>query len=208
MGSQDVVCIPDKDLVFVCTADTIGENIHGKILEDALLRNIVNKLDTGIEDKAEDIAALSSMRPDFPKPVGIEKHLDGKGKYLLEDNPMGINDIEVDYENGVLLYNTDRGEKRLCFGKECYVDSEFPETHYFGDRIGVSAERGYRCCAAGAWTEENKLQIKVWILDKHTGGVNITIVYKGDEIALCMRKHGEWYLDEYSGFAGGKKIDG
>ena len=206
IGSQAVVCIPDKDFMFVCTADTMGENLHGKIIEDALLNNIVNKLDTGIEDRAEDNERLASIKLDFPIPDGVNEHISGKGRYILNENPMGISEIELDWENGVLIYETNRGHRELVFGKNEYKDGIFPETHYFGRQIGVSAGRGYHCTNAGVWVEENVLRIKVWILDDHTGGVNITLSFKGDEISVCMRKHGEWYLDEYSGFAGGKRI--
>ena len=206
MGSQDVVCIPDKDFMFVCTADTMGENLHGKIIEDALLNNIVNKLDTGIEDREDDNEYLASMKLDFPIPEGVSEHISGKGRYRLNENPMGISEIELDWENGVLIYETNRGHRELIFGKNEYKDGIFPETHYFGRQIGVSADRGYRCTNAGVWVEENVMRIKAWLLDDHTGGVNITLAFKGDEISVCMRKHGEWYLDEYSGFAGGKRI--
>lgn len=204
IGSQDVVCIPDKGFIFVCTADTMGENLHGKIIEDALLKDIVDKLDKGIEDLKEDNEKLNGLKLTFPIPKGRSKHIEGKGRYRLSDNPMGISEIELDYENGCFNYTNPRGSKTIYFGKNEYRDGVFPETHYFGRQIGKPADRGYRYSAAGAWIEENKLQIKVWILDDHTGGINITLVYKGDEIALCMRKHGEWYLDEYNGFAGGK----
>lgn len=200
MGSQDVFCFPDKDFMFVCTADTMGEPLHGKIIEDAIINDVVSTLDCNENEEAAEIPEL-----DFPMHKGVQNHVDGKGKYILNENPMGITEIEADYELGKLIYETPRGRKALNFGKEKYIDGIFPETHYFGRQIGVSAERGYKCCAAGAWTEKNKLQIKVWLLDDHTGGVNITIVYKGDEIAVCMRKHGDWYLDEYNGFAGGKR---
>lgn len=205
MGSQDVVCIPDKDFMFICTADTMGENLHGKIIEDALLRNIVDKLDMGIKDCEEDNRLFDLMELDFPIATGVAKHITGYGRYILNENPMGISEIELDWENGILKYETNRGHRELGFGKNEYKDIIFPEKHYFGRQIGVSAQRGYRCCSGGVWLEENKLQIKVWLLDDHTGGVNITLVYKGDEIAVCMRKHGSWYLDEYSGFAGGKR---
>lgn len=206
MGSQDVFCIPDKDFIFVCTADTMGEPLHGRILEEALLHDIVDRLDSSPEENPEAERRLAEIELDFPKHKGVGNHVSGRGVYELKDNPMGILRLETDYDNGELRYDTTRGRKVLHFGKECYEDSIFPETHYFGRQIGISAERGYRCCAAGAWVEENKLRIKVWLLDDHTGGVNITLVFKGDEIAVCMRKHGEWYLDEYLGFAGGQKI--
>lgn len=205
MGSQDVVCIPDKDFIFVCTADTMGENLHGKIIEDALLNDIVNKLDTGIEDTEKDNEILSNLKLEFPVPCETQKHINGSGVYKLYKNPMEIEEIELDYENGQLNYINTRGRKTINFGKGEYTDGVFPETHYFGKQIGKPAGRGYKYSAVGVWIEENKFQIKLWVLDDHTGGINITLSYKGDEIAVCMRKHGEWYLDEYSGFAGGKR---
>lgn len=202
-GSQDVICVPDKDFIFVCTADNLGDGNNGVRLEKALVNNIINKLDVVTETDLEAEAKLAEMKPDLPHVIGVKEHLDGKGRYKLEENPMGIDRIELDCESGVLIYNTPRGEKRLEFGMDGYKDSLFPETHYFGRQIGTSGNYKYKCTSMGAWTEYNKFEIKTWILDDHTGGVYFTLVFKGDEISVCFRKHGEWYLDEYNGFAGG-----
>lgn len=206
-GSQDVICVPDKDFMFVCTADNLGDASNGLRLEKALVNNIINKLDgsDARNDAAERI--LKEMKPDLPYLVAVDDHLEGRGRYALEENSMGIEWIELDCENRVLMFNTPRGEKTIEFGTEGYNDSIFPEKHYFGRQIGVSAERGYKCASMGAWVEYNKFEIKTWILDDHTGGVYFTLVFKGNEISVCFRKHGEWYLDEYNGFCGGTKLD-
>lgn len=205
-GSQYVFCVPQKELCFICTANTLGNEAKGRQIEAAFRRHILENIDAGEEDGAEDIRLFADFKPDFPLPRRTAEHTDGKGTYILEKNPMGISEITLDWDGGVLIYDTDRGRKRLRFGRERYIDTVFPETHYFGRQIGIEAGRGYRCRSAGGWAEYNKLHIRVWITDDHTGSVDITLVFKGNEISVCMRKNGEWYLDEYSGFAGGVKL--
>ncbi len=205
-GSQDVICVPDKDFMFVCTADNLGDANNGVRLEKALVHNIVNKLDKSVKSDTQAEKALEEMHCDLPHLTAVKEHTEVSGRYELEENSMGIDWIEL--QKDVLIFNTPRGEKRIEFGTDCYKNSHFPETHYFGRQIGVSADREYKCASMGAWTQYDKFEIKTWILDDHTGGVYFTLAFKGDEISVCFRKHGEWYLDEYNGFCGGRKIGG
>lgn len=205
-GSQYAFCVPDKELCFICTANTLGDDAKGRRIEEAFKRYILETLDKGIEDNYEDIRKLDSMKLDLPAVVNIDEHITGSGVYELKENPMGIFEISLDWDNECLNYKTNRGDKSLYFGRGEYRDTKLPETQYFGRQIGISANREYSCCAAGGWVEKNKCHIKVWVIDDHTGSVDITLVFKDDEISVCMRKNGEWYLDEYNGFAGGKKI--
>ena len=66
--------------------------------------------------------------------------------------------------------------------------------------IGVYGDHG------GAWIDEQTLNLEVFITDTYLGGLRISFAFKGEEISILMTKQAEWFLDEYSGFAGGKRL--
>ena len=48
--------------------------------------------------------------------------------------------------------------------------------------------------------------MEVYITDMYLGGLRISFAFKGEEIGVLMTKQAEWFLDEYDGFAGGKRL--
>jgi hypothetical protein len=58
---------------------------------------------------------------------------------------------------------------------------------------------------SAAWIDEQTLNMEVYITDIYLGGLRISFAFKGDEIGVFMTKQAEWFLDEYQGFAGGKR---
>ena len=87
-----------------------------------------------------------------------------------------------------------------------YVLGRFLETHYFGDTIGTPKGEMYKCMATARWTQEDKLVIRCYVIDDYFGNMTATLGFKGDELGVYMSKHAEWFLDEYYGFAGGRRI--
>jgi hypothetical protein len=63
----------------------------------------------------------------------------------------------------------------------------------------------YDCLASGAWINEQTFNMEVDITDIYLGGLRISFAFKGEEIGVFMTKQAEWFLDEYNGFAGGKR---
>ena len=60
-------------------------------------------------------------------------------------------------------------------------------------------------CGA-AWIDEQTFNVEVYITDIHLGGLRISFAFKGEEIGVFMTKQAEFFLDEYSGFAGGRRL--
>jgi hypothetical protein len=130
-------------------------------------------------------------------------------RYALDPNPMGIKEIGVEFrgKEGLLIFTTIEGEKRIPFGMEDYVEGRFPQTNYYGDTIGTPSGEMYQCITVARWTEENKLVIRCYIIDNYLGNMTVTLSYKGKELGVSMTKTAEWFLDEYQGFAGGRLIE-
>jgi hypothetical protein len=80
----------------------------------------------------------------------------------------------------------------------------FPQRNYFGEQIGSVPGIEYECLSSAAWVDEQTFNLEVYITDIHLGGLRISFAFKGEEIGVFMTKQAEFFMDEYSGFAGGK----
>ncbi len=214
MGNQIVMCYPDKDLIFVCTADNQGIQYSYKLVYDTVYHEIIETLsDTPLPENPaafkalqNTVSGLSLHMPEGMAESPLQKEIDGV-EYVLDENPMGIEKLSVSFtENGgVLRYTNARGDKEIPFGLGEYKAGEFPETHYSGNRIGTPLGRGYKMLAAGVWPSETNLVIRVNIADDYFGNLTVALGYRDDKIGVTMDKFAEAFLDDYAGIAGGAK---
>jgi len=127
--------------------------------------------------------------------------------YILDNNPMGINRIKLTFsgETGAFEYTNEQGDKKISFGM-CKDEYGFFPQEGYSNNVGAVFEPNnyYRCAASASWVEPQKLFIKVQIIDKYFGSLNITLGFKEDTISICMKKYAEDFLKEYQGFATGK----
>ena len=87
------------------------------------------------------------------------------------------------------------------------VYSKFPQEGYSNEVGSVHAPGNYYDCAASAaWSDLNNLFIKVQIIDKYFGTLDINVGFRDEFIGIHMAKCAEDFLDEYVGFAGGRMI--
>jgi len=106
-----------------------------------------------------------------------------------------------------MKYTNATGNHEIRFGICKYEDEirEFPETHYFGRKIGVPKGSGYKYKASGAWFNDETLMIYLYVIDDYFGTLKINVRFSdgGKHITLFMTKMAEWFLDEYDGIANG-----
>ena len=212
MGSQFAFCFPEKNMLFVCQGDTQGAPVGDYIYEqfaheiyeyvqDEALQGgkAYEKLQTELSELALNVDYGEAHMP-------FEKEVDGI-KYYLEENRMGWKWFQFNFEGdeGVLTYENERGVKRINFGCNALRKGTFPETHYYGEQVDVPANRELNCLADLAWTEAKKILLRIYIVDNSFGNCFITFGFKGDEVGVMMHKTAEFFLNEYVGFAGGKK---
>lgn len=212
MGGQLAICDPAHDFLFVCTSDTQGAPAGYAFIYDYLRFYVLDRLQSDAlprDDAAynELQSLLSGLK--IALPVGessseFASQVNGV-RYRLNPNPMGIRAfvLHFDGDSGALVLDTDRGEKHFPFGLGQYVEAEFPETQYSGASINHPLGRGYRCLNAAVWREPHKLFLRSFVADDYFGNLAVTISFKGDAVAVLMEKTAEWFMDEYSGFAGG-----
>ena len=214
MGSQYAICFPGKAFIFNCISDTQGAPA-GSAIPAVMREEIYPHLsdaplpedpDAHVElsEKIEGLAVLPlSGKPD----ARIVSEVNGAW-YALEDNPMGITQMRLSLEEdqGTWEYTNGQGDNVLRFGIGRMLSGKFPQRNYFGEQIGSVSGIEYECMASAAWIDEKTLNMEVYITDIYLGGLRISFAFKGEEIGVFMTKQAEWFLDEYNGFAGGKRL--
>lgn len=210
MGSQFTVCLPEKDLIFVCTADTQGFTAASELIMTALYDFVVDELsDTPLDadnDAYESLLAyahtleLYSMTGDKYSPYQDE--LCGK-TWQCEENPLGWKEFSFDFsgDTPVLRWVNEQGEKKLPFGLCKNVFGKFPQLGYQNIYGGVKTTDGFMYDGAysAAWREEKKIILKVQIIDKYFGNLTAEFSFKDDIAFVRVRKIAEGFLEEYHG---------
>jgi len=216
MGNQYAICIPEKEFVFVCTADNQFNPSSGEIIFDTVFEKIVkNMAEDIVEGNPKTQVELQKycQKLCLPYVHGMQKTTFQKNVngvvYVLDENPMKISEIMLsfdDVERGKLIFINQDGCQELTFGMGQNVYGFFPKQD-MPNEVGNQVEKGYRhkYAASAAWVEERKLFIKVQIIDKYLGNLNITIGFKGECMGMQMIANAEYFLQEFHGFASGRR---
>lgn len=205
MGNQHAYCVPEKDLVFVCTADNQGNSAAAGIIYSLLEEHIIKKLsDTPLQENAKAFADMQAALDGMTIPHQYGNATSAKsdainGKTFVSVNGGGnISSFKLSFQGdeGVLTYKTPRGEKTLSFGIGKNVSCVLDEPQYSGELINHPIGRGYRALCSGAWTSNTTFVLRVQVVDDYLG--NMTMTFDLDSSpTLTVKKTAEWFLDEY-----------
>ena len=212
MGAQYTICLPEKDLIFCCNADTQGMAMDSDVILGYFFDLIVDELspiplpeDKAAQEKLEAITRdlkLYSLTGKKDSPMRAE--ING-AKYICRHNPMGWREFSFSFDkdgmSGTLRYVNGQGEKELPFGICHNAFGKFPQLGYSDEYGGVRTTDGsmYDAAVSAAWLQNNKLGIKVQIIDKYLGNALFIFGFKGDLVTVRMSKTAEDFLDEYQG---------
>lgn len=217
MGDQFAICDREKDFIFIINSDNQGHSPATRaVLYHMLYNTIVNNLSDPLEENAVEYEKLNkyihdlklfSLKGNIFSPYAEE--INGR-TYKLDENQMGMEYVHFDLngDNGVLTYKNAQGVKKLPFGFGHNVFSKFPQENY-SDLVATVPEPGnlYDCAVSADWPEERKLRIKVQIIDKYFGNMSMEFGFKDDRVGIFMAKTAEAFLEEYHGYANGRRID-
>ena len=215
MGCQYMVAVPGTDILFVYNGDNQGFDRAG----DIVIENFFDMISRTAGDPLPEDPAAQKELADYTATLKLSVAPGEKSSpiaatvsgntYLMNENPMGITRMRVDFDGdrGTLSYTNVQGDKTLPFGLKENVFGDFPQEGY-SDEIGDTFEPGhyYHCAASAGWTEPHKLHMKVQIIDKYFGQLDIILSFAGDSLGVYMCKTAEDFLDEYVGLAGGTKL--
>ena len=205
MGCQYAYCIPEKDLVLVCTADNQGNDEATGIIYSLFEEHIIKKAsNTSLTPNPtafkEMLDALDGMEIPYQKGHATSVRMsaiNGKTFVCTESNAK-ISSFRLDFngDEGTLTYMTPRGEKVLKFGIGKNVECILDEPQYSGEYINHPNGEGYRSYCSGAWTLTYTFVIKVQVVDDYLG--NMTLSFDLDTSpTLTGKKTAEWFLNEY-----------
>ena len=211
MGNQLTVCLPEKDLIFTCTADCQGDDgLAREYIINAFFDMVVDDISPSpIEENNEECARLEDCCKSLtlfslnetPSSTILDK-INGK-RYVCEPNPMGIIEIgvEINGDKGMLRYTNAQGDKELVFGINHNEFSLFPQLGYSNDVGGVKTSDGfkYKCATSGAWLSDRDLLIYTQIIDRYLGNLRILFTFKDKILSVKMEKTAEDFLNEYEG---------
>ncbi len=211
MGDQLAICVPSKDLIFVCTADNQGSAISREYIVSRLFEYIVDEIsDTPLmenENATKELMVLTASLELNSESGFIDtptrKNINGV-TYKCEENPMGIKEFRFDFANereGSLTYVNKNGTMVLPFLVNANYFGKFPELGYSGDFGGLRTQDGskYDCATSLAWTQENKITLFSQIIDRYFGNVTFSFIFKDNLAYLNCEKYAEDFLWEYNG---------
>ena len=217
MGDELTICLPDYDLIFVCTADNQGNPRSRALIMNSFFDLIVANLEK--EPLKEDFEAQKSLEEltgnlklftvkgaeDSP----YREKIDGV-KYIFSENELGLKNLTVCFDGndgGKVIYENANGKMELPFYINKNYFGKFPELGYSQDVGGVRTHDGskYDCAVSGAWLNPNRLMLFVQIIDRYLGNFPMTLGFNDEYISVIAYKNAEDFLWNYNGHAYGKR---
>lgn len=213
MGSQFAICVPDKELIMIYNGDNQGNTLANRLIFDGFFNMIVRRKEDVLpqNEKAYNELTAYTRELKLNTAQGAEKSdfaekINGK-IFKADKNNIGIESFSFNFaESGnEFRYRKNNKDMVIKFGMKENIFDVFPEDGY-SDEVGGIRVPGnrYRCAASAAWVEEQKLYIKVQIVDKYFGKLDVTAAFVDDmHGALYFTHVAEDFLWEYGGYVGG-----
>lgn len=200
MAGQLAVYSPEKDMLLITTADTMGRNGGVQFIYDAYWQEVYDKVDV------QDIKPVTVSKPKVQLSDRQLKWVSGSPsspiassiegvRYILDENPSGFQAVSLELKdyNGIFTYENNSGVYSLNFGISCNEITQFP---VYNQRAAVS----------GAWLDQHNFLIKAQIIDESIGNISILLTFKDETITLMMRKYEETLFNEFNGFITGHRM--
>ena len=222
MGDQLTICVPDKDFMFVCTADhqspkdTGNSTAMREMLITTLYDLIVDELcDAPLSEDKQAYDEYRSATADLKlhavkgaEDSPIREKINGV-TYECDSNDMGITKFTFkfnDKASGEFCYTNAQGDKVIPFGVNHNVFGKFPHLGYSSEHGEVPTTDGfmYDDAVSLAWIDENKLILNVKIIDKYLGAMSAVFGFNGEYATAHFEKAAEYFLEEYMGWLTGK----
>ena len=208
MGSQNAYCIPEKDLVIVCTADTQGRSDAAVVIYELFEEYIINTAsDTALPENETAYADMQRTLRNMEIPCqegddtsSVADAVNGVTfTAVAENTPFTAFTLALDDAagRGTLTYDTARGQKTITFGLGYNHLGVLDEPQYSGATINTPKGEGYRCLASGAWESDTVFVLWVQVVDDYFGNMRLTFDFSGDGACVNGKENAEAFLDEY-----------
>lgn len=214
MGDQLTICLPDYDLIFVCTADNQGSAFSREIILTTFFDLIVENLENApLENDEKSYKSLKNATQGLSlfalngqNSSSWQEKINGK-KYVFSENELGLKELYFTFDGngGELHYTNANGDLVLPFKLNENYFGKFPELGYSDGVGGMRTQNGFKydCATSGAWLNENKLMIFAQIIDRYFGNVSMNFGFNEEYITVTSYKTAEDFLWNYNGQAYG-----
>ncbi len=210
MGGQLTLCFPALDFIFCCTADVQGDPRGYDAIVRPLMDQIVYTMqphplpeDEAAQTRLAELTRnLTLLCATGKAHVPFADRISGK-TYLCAPNPTGITEFSFTFSEsgGSLRYVNAQGEKILPFGLCRNELCKFPQ-HGYSDGVGGQRTTDgflYDAAVSAAWREEQKLALRVQIIDRYFGNLRAVFAFRDDQVVVSMVSAAEDFLGEYNG---------
>ena len=210
MGGQLTVVLPSKKLIFVINSDNQGNDSAYDLIVNGFLSFVADRIadgalpenDNEYRELNDKIASLELYALKGLTECPLAGKIDGV-TYVCEDNPLGMTKFSFSFGEGEgeFRYTNEQGDKVIPFGINRNVFGKFPELGY-SDEVGREVTTNghmYSDAVSLRFTQDNKLQMKVQIIDKYFGNFLATFAFVGDEAACKFTATAENFLGKYRG---------
>ncbi len=176
MGGQLAICVPDKSLILVTTADTLDNPGGLDIIFNAFWDIIYKELDDESVEEDPDAADTLYERISGLKLRIVEGETDSPiaraigGKcFTMDSNPSVFKNVTVGFgpDYGTITFDNDEGSYELRFGLGYNARQIFPGTRM-------------EAAASGAWTDPETLFVRTWFTGENLGSLQILLHFGGD----------------------------
>lgn len=199
MGGQLVVVIPDKNTVFVCTANTLLYKDGQQLILDSFWENIyplisdypiVKDEATYIELKQR-LEKLSLVLPEGKDYSFISGNITGK-TFRLEENSLGYDTCGFTFNGDISMLSLQKGDKKinLKFGMNNWVE-------------GIDPFFGLKCASAAIWVDEKTFILNIQIFDELQMFI-ITFHFDHDYVVTHIQPVGVLKTEELEGYLNGR----
>lgn len=211
MGDQLTVCYPEKDLIFACNCNNMGNHYCREIILIYLEEMFVEKIqDQPIPDDKNanlqlenKIKGLKLRSVHGPSDSALRQEINGV-EYVCEPNSLGITKFSFNFNgisSGEFRYTNAQGDKIIPFGVNKNVFGKFPQLGYANEVGGVPTTDGfmYDDAVSFAWEKDKGLRLYVQIIDRYIGILDAKFYFKEDKVFAFIFPIAEGFLTEYNG---------
>lgn len=211
MGDQLAICIPDKDLIMVCTADNQGCPWCREYIVSSFMDEIVGNINaspiyenTDWNKKLNDLTENLLLHYASGMKDSQFRHKINSVRYICNQNPLGWENFTLIFDSdssGELHYTNQRGEMVLPFYVNKNRFGKFPELGYSKDVGGSRTTDGhkYNDAVSLAWLQENKLLLYTQIIDDYFGNLSMIFSFKDELAAVSVSHAAEDFMWDYTG---------
>lgn len=187
LGGQFALAVPDKDLVFVTTADTQVYDAYSSVILKVLLR-LSEEMDPSEAAEAGNRRIISLINR---RPCPLSDMI-----FSIDDNQIGVTSLS-------LSFNEDEGEMKIM---KDGTEESYP--FYLGRNrlIDLKEESSSPALASASYNEDGTLALWVQFIGECQGGLTFELAFKEDRLSMRMRLYGELMFDGYSGVLTGNRV--